>query len=221
MSAVRVLVADDSALAREAIASILAEDPDFVVVGEAADGYQALELARNLRPDLILMDINMPRCDGLLATRLLRRELPRVPVVVLTVSDDARDLFEAIRSGAQGYLLKNLEPGDWLTYLHGLAQGDWQMPRAMAHRILAEFSAPGPGSAGGPQPDGLTAREEEVLRMVTRPATNKEIAQALCISENTVKNHIKNILEKLHMRNRVELALYARNRFAPDPADMP
>lgn len=108
----RVLVADDSPLAREAIRTLLRADPDFEVVGEARDGIQALNMVRELRPDLVLMDINMPRCDGLLATRLIKRELPRTTVVILTVSDDAGDLFEAVKSGAQGYLLKNLEPPD-------------------------------------------------------------------------------------------------------------
>lgn len=215
MSNVRVLVADDSPLAREAVISILAQDPDFAVVGEAADGHQALTRARELLPDLILMDINMPGTDGLLATRLIRRELPHVTVVMLTVSDDARDLFEAIKSGAQGYLLKNLEPGDWLAYLRGLMQGDWEMPREMANRILAEFAAPAPAPIGAEASDGLTVREAEVLHMVAQAATNREIAQTLCISEYTVKNHIKNILEKLQMRNRVELALYAKGRFPP------
>ncbi len=114
MSAERVLLADDSLLARRAIRTLLGRDSGFEVVGEAEDGSQALALARKHKPDLVLMDINMPGCDGLLATRLIKRELPHVVVVILTVSDDAGDLFEAIRSGAQGYLLKSLEPEDWL-----------------------------------------------------------------------------------------------------------
>lgn len=214
MNAVRVLVADDNALAREAIISILKADPQFQVVGEATDGQQAIARVREVQPDLVLMDINMPGCDGLLATRIIKREWPRVAVVMLTVSDDARDLFAAIKNGAQGYLLKNLEPRDWLAYLRGLIQGDWEMPREMARRILAEFSTPAPAPPGAAAPaTGLTSREEEVLQMLARAASNREIAQALCISEHTVKNHIKNILDKLHMRNRVELALYARERF--------
>lgn len=203
----RVLLADDSDLARQAIRAVLRPDTGFQVVAEAEDGFQALALARELMPDLILMDIHMPRCDGLLATRLIKRELPYVVVVMLTVSDDAGDLFEAIKSGAQGYLLKNLEPRDWVAYLHGVTAGDRAIPREMAQRILAEFTAPAPPA----EPDmGLTEREREVLRLVAEAKTNREVAAELFISEQTVKNHIKNIMQKLHLKNRVELALHAQ-----------
>jgi DNA-binding NarL/FixJ family response regulator len=206
VNAERVLLADDSPLARKAIRTLLGRDSGFEVVGEAGDGSQALGLARELRPSLILMDINMPRCDGLLATRLIKRELPRTKVVILTVSDDAGDLFEAIRSGAQGYLLKNLEPEEWLEYLRDLVQGT-AMPRALAQRILVEFAA-----AIAPTEPGLalTEREHEVLHLVANAMTNKQVATALYISEQTVKNHIKSIMQKLHARNRVELTLHAR-----------
>jgi DNA-binding NarL/FixJ family response regulator len=209
-SAERVLVADDSPLARQAMRTLLARASGFEVVAEAEDGSQALVLARKLRPDLVLMDINMPGCDGLLATRLIKRELPHVVVVMLTVSDDAGDLFEAIRSGAQGYLLKSLEPEDWLQYLRDLMQGA-TIPRAVAGRILAEFTPP----VAPTEPDlVLTEREHEVLHLVASAMTNKQVAAALYISEQTVKNHVKNIMHKLHARNRVELTLYAK-RLAP------
>lgn len=209
MNARRVLVADDSPLARKAIRTLLRRDSGFEVVGEAEDGYQALVLARELAPDLVLMDINMPRCDGLLATRLIKRDLPHVEVVILTVSDDAGDLFEAIKNGAQGYLLKSLDPEDWLEYLRDLVR-DAAMPRALAQRILAEFTLP----AAQPEPAGvLTEREREVLHLVASAMTNKQAAGALHISEQTVKNHIKSIMRKLHARNRVELTLHA-GRFA-------
>ena len=206
MSTRRVLLADDSLLARKAIRTLLGRDPGFEVVGEAEDGHQALILARKLTPDLVLMDINMPRCDGLLATRLIKRELPGVMVVILTVSDDAGDLFEAIRSGAQGYLLKSLEPEDWLEYLRDLMQGA-AMPRSLAHRILAEFTSP---SAPAEPELVLTEREHEVLQLVASAMTNKQVAAMLYISEQTVKNHIKSIMRKLHARNRVELTLHAK-----------
>jgi len=210
MSLKRVLLVDDSLLARRAVRTLLRRDSGLTVIGEAEDGSQALALARELRPDLILMDINMPRCDGLLATRLIKRELPQTVVVMLTVSDDASDLFEAIRSGAQGYLLKSLEPEEWLKYLRDLMQGA-AMPRALAQRILAEFAPP----VGPREPDlALTEREREVLRLVASAMTNKEVATELHISEQTVKNHIKSIMQKLHAKNRVELTLHAK-RIAP------
>lgn len=210
MNPKRVLLADDSLLARRGIRTLLKRDAGFEVVGEAEDGSQALAMARELVPDLILMDINMPRCDGLLATRLIKRELPRTVVVMLTVSDDAGDLFEAIRSGAQGYLTKSLEPEDWLEYLRDLMQGT-AMPRALAQRILAEFALPiAPTEADL----ALTEREHEVLHLVANAMTNKQVAAALYISEQTVKNHIKSIMQKLHAKNRVELTLHAK-RLAP------
>jgi len=200
-----VLIVDDNHLARKGVRTLLKSDPGFEVVGEAEEGSQALVLARELKPDLILMDINMPRLDGLLATRLIKRELPHTMVVMLTVSDDAGDLFEAIRSGAQGYLLKSLEAEDWLKYLRDLMQGT-AMPRALAQRILAEFTSP----VAPAEPDlTLTNREHEVLRLVANAMANKQVAAMLHISEQTVKNHIKNIMQKLHAKNRVELALHA------------
>jgi DNA-binding NarL/FixJ family response regulator len=207
---VRLLIADDSADARAAIRALLARDATFEVVGEARDGYEALRLADELRPDVVLMDLAMPGCDGLLATRLIKRRRPQVTVVVLTVSEDAADLFEAIRSGAQGYLLKSLAPGDWLDYLRGLVRGDVPVPRRMAERILAELRvAP---RAPAPIEVGLTDREAEVLRLVTRALTNRQIGEHLGISEQTVKNHLKHMVQKLRLRNRVDLAMYAKER---------
>lgn len=204
MSEKQVLVADDNPLARRAIRSLLKREPGFRLVGEAEDGYEAISLARDLKPDLILMDIDMPRCDGLLATRMIKRDLPYATVVMLTVSDDATDLFEALRSGAQGYLLKSLAPVDWLEGLCSLANGEAASPR-LARRIVAEFT-PHPT----PPETNLTDREKEVLRLVASAMTNKQVAEELYISEQTVKNHIKSLLRKLDLKNRVELALYAR-----------
>jgi two-component system, NarL family, nitrate/nitrite response regulator NarL len=207
---IRMLIADDSALARSAIAGALAGEPDLQVVAEAQDGYEALALVRDLQPDLVLLDINMPRCDGLLACRLIKRQWPKIIVVMLTVSDDATDLFQAIRDGAQGYLLKSLAPADWVAYLRGFALGDWAMPPEMAARLLADLHPPG----AAPAPTGggtLTDREMQVLRLVGRAMTNREIAETLGISEQTVKNHLKNMVAKLHLKNRVGLAVFARN----------
>jgi DNA-binding NarL/FixJ family response regulator len=204
----RLLIVDDNPMSCSAIASIVAGDPDLEVVGEAHDGFEALQLAMALRPDLILMDINMPRCDGLLATRLIKRQLPRTVIVILTVSADAADLFEAVRSGAQGYLPKNLDPQAWLTYLRGFGTEAGAMPREMAGRILSELQVPETRAEDGEiRPTG---REAEILRLVARAMTNREIAETLMISEHTVKNHLKHLLQKLHLKNRVDLAVYAR-----------
>lgn len=209
----RILIADDSPLARSAIGGSLQGQPDFAVVGEAADGYEAVAQVQALQPDLVLMDLNMPRCDGLLATRLIKKVAPQTVIVILTVSDEATDLFEALRSGAQGYLLKGMDPADWFTYLRGFAKGDWNVPPAMARRILGELNQGGSDAPRAPvqPPDSrLTDREQAVLRLVARAMTNREIAQTLVISEQTVKNHLKNMMQKLHLKNRVDLAVFAR-----------
>lgn len=204
MTARRVVLADDNMLSRRAVRSLLGNEAGFEIVGEARDGFEALSLARELGPDLILMDLDMPHCDGLLATRLIKRELPSAKVVILTVSDDAADLFEAIQNGAQGYLLKSLAPADWLKCLRNLAN-DEAPPRELVRRILAEFAAPVSASESS-----LTEREREVLRLVAAAMTNRQVAEALYVSEQTVKNHLKSIMKKLRLKNRVELALYAR-----------
>lgn len=204
---VRVVLADDSPLARKGVAAILARNPAFSVVGEADDGFAALRLVRELQPDLVMMDIRMPGCDGLLATKLIKRGMPAVAVVILSVSDDPGDLFEAIRCGAQGYLLKNLSPEVWLEYLDGFARGESAIPRHVARQILSEFARP---DRRRELTQPLTPREEEVLRLVGEGMTNRQIGETLYLSENTVKNHIKSILEKVQVKNRVQLAVYAR-----------
>jgi len=208
MTPIRVLIADDHALFRRGVASLLAAEPDFEVVGEAVDGRQAVDMARELMPDVILMDISMPVLDGLEATRQIKAEIPYVRIVILTASDGERSLFEAVKSGAQGYLLKNIDPQALYGTLRGVVRGEAPISRMMAGRLLEEFARqhrePAPALAGE-----LTAREREVLEQVARGRSNKEIAAALAIAENTVKNHLKNILEKLHLENRVQAATYA------------
>ncbi|WP_145050099.1 MULTISPECIES: response regulator [Paenibacillus] len=206
MEHVRVLVVDDHAHAREAICSILAEDTTFEVIGTASNGQEALALTEQWMPDLILMDVQMPDMDGLEATRLIKMRFPYVIIVMVTVSDDVTYLFEALKQGAQGYLLKNLSPSTWLEYLHAIVSDDAPLSRELAYRILQEF--PAPRSEDVPD-NPLTARELEILQWVSAGYTNREIADQLGISEQTVKNHLKNILQKLQLENRVQLTRYA------------
>jgi DNA-binding NarL/FixJ family response regulator len=154
------------------------------------------------------MDINMPHLNGLEATRQIKKHHPQIKLVILSVSDNVADLFTAIQFGAQGYLLKNLEPDDWLTYLHALLDEDAEIPREMAGRLLHRFQRGGE-TDGEVSPDVLTPREREILGQVAVGATNKQIAERLVIAENTVKNHMKNVLDKLQLQNRVQLAAYA------------
>jgi DNA-binding NarL/FixJ family response regulator len=207
----RVFLVDDHALVREGIAGLLEPHRDIEIVGEAENGLEALEKAREVMPDVILMDIEMPTCDGLEATRLIKKEMPYVKIVILTVHDADDRLFEAIRSGAQGYLLKSIGSAELIEMLRGMDRGEAPISRSMASRILEEFVRQ--DEAHGL--DGellLTRREREVLQWVARGSSNREIADALVISENTVKNHMRNILSKLHLSNRAQVMAYALRR---------
>jgi len=206
----RILLVDDHILFRKGVAALLAARQDMQVVGEASDGLEAIAVARETLPDVILMDISMPTCDGLEATRRIKRELPHVKIVMLTVSDDDQHLFEAIKSGAQGYLLKDLEPYQLHDLLENISKGEAALSGAIAAKILKEFTRPSPGSPEEPDIiDELTPRETTILQLVSEGKTNKEIASDLVISENTVKIHLRNILEKLHLQNRIQAAVYA------------
>jgi len=207
---IRVLLVDDHVLFRKGLASLIDPLEDMEVVGEAGDGREALERARELMPDLILMDIHMPGWDGLKATQLIKEEMPYVKIVMLTISDDDEDIFEAIKSGAQGYLLKNLEPEELFEMLRGVYRGEAPISGLTAARILDEFARLARRkSSGSNSGESLTPREREVLQLVAQGATNKEIASQLFIAGNTVKNHLRNILAKLHVQNRVQAAAYA------------
>jgi len=207
MNPYRVIIADDHSMARLAIRSLLDPDPSFEVVGEAVNGEEAFQLCGELQPDLVLMDINMPKWSGLEATREVKKAYPHIKVVILSVSDDVGDLITAIQFGAQGYLLKNLEPDDWINYLHALLCEDSLPSREMATRLFHHFRQEELGDEL--KPDVLTPREREIVMYVGAGKTNREISDALVIAENTVKNHIKNILDKLQLANRVQLAAYA------------
>jgi DNA-binding NarL/FixJ family response regulator len=206
----RILLVDDHVLFRKGVAALLATRQDLQVVGEAGDGLEAIEMARETLPDVILMDINMPRCDGLEAIRQIKREMPHVTIVMLTVSEDDKHLFEAIKGGAQGYLLKNLEPYQLYDLLTSISKGEAPLSGVIAAKIIKEFTRPNPGVANAPEIlDELTDREMMILQLVVEGKTNGEIASALVISENTVKIHVRNILEKLHLQNRIQAAVYA------------
>lgn len=205
----RVLLADDHALFRAGIASLL-KAWGMETVGQASNGLEALEQARALRPDLILMDIGMSPCNGLEATRLIKAELPETRIVIVTVSDDDDDLFEAIKSGAEGYLLKDMSEEELGRTLTGIATGEPALSPGLAVKILDEFARLSrDGAARETESDGLTQREREVLELVVTGATNREIAAALYISENTVNFHMKHILAKLHLKNRAQAVAYA------------
>ncbi len=205
----RVLLVDDHALFRDGIASLLTAW-GIEVVGQASDGLEAIEEARRLQPDLVLMDVKMPRCNGLEATRLINAEMPGIKIVMLTVSDDEQDLFEAIKAGAQGYLLKNLRGEEFVEMLAGISRNEAPISPTLASKILAEFARKSakPSTPSLPKEE-LSEREREVLRLLAQGQTNKDIAGDLCVSENTVRYHIKNILAKLHLRNRAQAAAYA------------
>lgn len=217
MEPLRILLVDDHALFREGLASLLSYQDDFTVVGEAKDAETALERARELAPDIVLMDIELPGQNGVSATRQLTVELPAINIVMLTVRDDSDTLFEAIKAGAHGYLPKNVRSRELLEQLRGLVKGEAAISKRMAARILEEIRG-----QGGPFPpeEELTPREMDVLELLVEGLSNAEIAERLVISVHTVKNHMKSILSKLHLRNRHQAAAYGVARgWVPRPKD--
>ena len=215
MNVIKVLVVDDHALFRRGIVTVLASEKNIKIMGEAADGLEAIEKAEKLAPDVILMDLNMPRCSGLEATQVLHTKMPQVNILVLTVSDNEADLFAAVKFGATGYILKNTEPEELIQAVLHIAQGGVIMSPVMATKLLSEFKDLDTGLEKKPikeEKTNLSPREEEVLHLVSQGATNKGIADSLFISENTVKTHLRNIMDKLHLANRSQAAAYAVKR---------
>lgn len=217
MERVRVLLADDHALFREGLAGIISAQPDLQVVGEANDGLEAFVKAQELKPDLILMDVQMPGMDGLEATRQIKQALPETIIVMLTVRDDDEKLFEALKNGAQGYLLKEIRSQEMLAMLRGAMRGEAALSPALAGRVLAEFrrmsrQIPPHRFSEEDELAELTPRELEVLTIVSQDASDKEIAARLMISVPTVKSHIRSILSKLHVNSRREAARMARSK---------
>jgi two-component system NarL family response regulator len=210
---IRVLIVDDHALFRRGLQMVLAEEADIEVVGEASDGAEAVEKAGQALPDVVLMDIRMPRSSGIEACRAMKELSPSAKIVMLTISDEEEDLFEAIRAGAMGYLLKDIpydEVADVVRAVHG---GQSLINPSMAAKLLAEFAAMATRDGSEPAEQvpapRLTDREIEVLKLVARGMNNRDIAKELFISENTVKNHVRNILEKLQIHSRMEAVMIA------------
>ena len=209
---IRVLLADDHALFRKALAILFREEPDFEVVGEAADGIEAIAQAAALRPDVILMDMRMPRADGPEATRRILETSPDAKIVMLTVSGDEDSVVDAVQSGAQGYLLKTIDPPALFDALRGVVRGEAALASGVATTIMRAFTRAGLRSAVGTPPRAeLNAREREIVALVAEGKSNKEIATRLGLAENTVKNHLKNILATLHLENRVQVAVSVLN----------
>lgn len=207
--AIRVLIADDHALFRQALRSVLGEESDLELVGEAADGEEAVALATELAPDVVLMDVRMPKLAGIEATRQIASVLPSARVVMLTVSDEDEDLFEAIKAGASGYLLKEVDPAEIARAVRQIYGGHSLLSPAVASKLVSEFASISKKADERAARPSLTDREVEVLQLASDGLTNRQIGRRLGISENTVKNHIRNILEKLHLHSRMEAVLYA------------
>jgi len=212
---VRILIADDHALFRDGLRSLL-QAQGHEVVGEAGNGRQAVELAVALHPDLVLMDVSMPELDGVAATRELTEQQPGVKVIMLTASEQSETLFDAIKAGAQGYLLKNLEADEFFSLLDRAGAGEPALTPTLARQLLQEFARPIVAEPTGNDPDALTEREREVLElMVSGITSNRKLAKQLNLSENTVKFHVRNILDKLRLHDRAQAVGYAmRQRMA-------
>jgi DNA-binding NarL/FixJ family response regulator len=203
----RVLLVDDHALFLEGLKNLLSAR-GIQVVGTARDGLDALDKVRALHPDVVLMDIQMPRCNGLQATRLIKAELPEIKIVMLTVSGEDDDLFEAIKSGASGYVLKNLDAARFFDLLSGLEQGQAALSPGLAAKIMQEFARQSAAPAALPS-EQLTPKQIELLALVAQGNTYKEVAAALNLSEPTIKYHMGEIIKRLHLKNRAQAIAYA------------
>jgi DNA-binding NarL/FixJ family response regulator len=207
MDKIAILISDDHTLFRRGIRKLLEDEADLVVVGEAADGHEAVRLARELVPDVVLMDIQMPGIDGIEVTRVLRREMPHLGIVFVTMYEDDEFVFRGLQAGGRGYILKDADPDTMLRAIRAVANGESLLGPTIALKVMRQFSAMEPvHECVG---EGLTPREVEVLKLIAQGLANKEIAQRLAISPKTVKNHINNILSKLHLYDRTQATLYA------------
>jgi two-component system nitrate/nitrite response regulator NarL len=209
MKPIRVLIVDDHTLFRSGIKLLLQRQEGFEVVGEAGNALEGVKLAKRLKPDVVLQDLHMPGTSGLEAIPLLREEVPQTQVVMLTVSEDAEDLLEALRIGARGYLLKNIDTDFLLDSIRRAAAGESVMSSQMASKLADAMRATPKGNVAVPDANRLTPREREIIVMLARGASNKEIARTLDLAESTVKIHVQGILRKLNLASRVQAAVYA------------
>lgn len=222
---IRVLIVDDHALYRRGLQTVLATEDGIDVVGEAADGNEAVSVAEETLPDVIVMDVGMPKRGGIEACRLIKQRIPSARIIMLTSSDDEENLFEAVRAGANGYLLKDVPPEEVAAGIRGVHHGQSLISPMMASKLLQEFAQMSRNDSVVPAPTPelelprLTERELGILRLVARGRLNREIAGELYISENTVRNHIRNILDKLQMHSRMEAAMYAVRQRLIEPGE--
>jgi DNA-binding NarL/FixJ family response regulator len=216
---IRVLIADDQALFRRGLFVVLGTEELIEVVAEAENGEEAVARAGELAPDVVLMDVRMPRVSGIEAAKQIRDLLPTTKILMLTVSDEEDDLYEAIKSGANGYLLKEISVEEVAEAIRAVMQGQSLISPSMASKLLNEFNSLAKRAAQQEQfpTPVLTSRELEVLKLVAKGMSNKDVAEELYISENTVKNHVRNILEKLHLHSRMEAVMYAVRKRLLDP----
>ncbi len=215
MDSIRVLLVDDHALFRRGIASVLENHGGIELVGEAVNGYQAIEKMRELNPQVILMDLMMPGLSGLEAIEAIHVEAPEINILALTVSENKADLLSAMKFGAKGYVLKDVEPDDLIQAVLHISRGGVIISPQMAEGLLDEFKSPAAVTAGessGASEGNLSPREKEILQLLATGASNKQIAETLSISENTVKTHMQNIMEKLQLQNRSQATAYAINK---------
>jgi two-component system NarL family response regulator len=209
--AIKVLIVDDHALFRRGLQMVLEGEADIEVVGEASDGHEAAKQAEDTAPDVVLMDVRMPKRSGIEATRVIKDVLPSTKILMLTISDEEADLYEAIKAGASGYLLKEISIDEVANAVRSVNQGQSLISPSMASKLLSEFATMVKRRDERTQMPGprLTERELQVLKLVAKGLNNKDIGDSLYISENTVKNHVRNILEKLHLHSRMEAVVYA------------
>ncbi|PKM83494.1 MAG: DNA-binding response regulator [Firmicutes bacterium HGW-Firmicutes-13] len=207
MIEIKVMVADDHSLVRQGIKKVLELEPAIRVIGETTNGKDTIALAKKLQPDIILMDINMPQLNGIEATKIIKEEMPHIKILVLTIHDDEEYVYEMVRSGASGYLLKDVDPGKLVESILRIYEGKSIIHHSVTAKLLQEFNR-----LSNPAKDSaidLTSREQEVLKLIAQGCSNKEIANLLYISEKTVKNHVYNIFRKIDVTDRTQAALYA------------